>query len=649
MDTVEPTVLGVRDEEERARIIEARSELSGSLGGNGKAVTVLAILAVLYTIYFAASILLPFVLAIVLFMVLSPIMRLLCQRLRFPRTLAALLMIVMLIGVTAGLGAALSVPASGWIAKAPQSMPMLEKKLGFLRQPFDYAQKGLAQMGKLMNPTGDGGGEEKPPAPQPSGGGSSPSMSSLGSIGGSILKGTGAALGKAFTVLLLLFFMLSSGDTMLRRLVEVLPTWEDKKRAVQIAVEVEGKIAGYLATITVMNMLVGLAAGTAMWALGLPDPLLWGTLAFLLNYIPIIGPLFGVCLFFLVGLFSDETIVQALIPAGIYLGIHVLEGETITPMLLAKRLTLNPVLVIASLIFWDWIWGVPGGAAVGSVAGDVQDHLRPLAGSVRRRAHARRGEIATPQDCRGYRFRSGWSGRESTQPQRPTMRFASSILARGSITAAAVLGFATPGQAQILLYAQRLPEGTVYIRLVNALADAATVQTDFAGKVTLGAEGAARISPYYVDQSGGGKTVSLQVTAAGKTATAKIEPKSGSFVTVVLHGGGDAVTAAVIPDKPEFNQLKARLSFYNATGNCGAGSLETAGKPVFSAMAANTGQARSINPVEAKVTASCASGKAPTLDLGKLEAGGLYSVWMMQPAGALTAFVAHDTIAPPQN
>ncbi|MEJ1978561.1 MAG: AI-2E family transporter [Acetobacteraceae bacterium] len=122
----------------------------------------------------------------------------------------------------------------------------------------------------------------------------------------------------------------------------MLPTWEDKRRAVQIAIEIERNVAGYLATITVMNALVGLFAGSAMWLLGLPDPLLWGTFAFLLNYVPIIGPITGIACFFFVGLFIYNNPLQAFVPAGIYLVIHILEGETITPILLARRLTLNP-------------------------------------------------------------------------------------------------------------------------------------------------------------------------------------------------------------------------------------------------------------------------------------------------------------------
>ena len=217
------------------------------------------------------------------------------------------------------------------------------------------------------------------------------------------------------------------------------------------------------------------------------------------------------------------------------------------------------------------------------------------------------------------------------------------------LAALALLGFAGPAQAQILLYAQRLPEGTVYIRLASALPAAASVQTDFAGTVALGDDGAARISPYFVAGSAGGKTVSLQVNAAGKTATATFEPKSGTFITVVLHPKGDAVTASIVTDKPEYNQLKARLTFYNATSDCPAGSLaEQVGRPVFSNVPPDGVQARSINPVAATVTAACGGGKAPPLPLGQLEAGGLYSVWMMHPAGQLTTFVAHDTIAPPR-
>ena len=228
----------------------------------------------------------------------------------------------------------------------------------------------------------------------------------------------------------------------------------------------------------------------------------------------------------------------------------------------------------------------------------------------------------------------------------PRLSLSNTLLAAS--LACGVLGAGT-ASAQPMLYAQRLPEGTVYIRLASALPAAATVSTDFAGSVSLGNTDATRISPYFVAEKAGGKTVALQVAEGSKTVTATIQPKSGAFITVVLEEKGSGVTAAIVTDKPEYNQLKARLSFYNATDDCGGGSLAQGSRAVFSGLAPDTGQALSLNPVSATVVASCGSDKAKPLDLGKLEAGGLYSVWMMRLGGQLISFMAHDTIAPPRS
>jgi predicted PurR-regulated permease PerM len=160
--------------------------------------------------------------------------------------------------------------------------------------------------------------------------------------------------------ILVLFFLLLSGDTLLRRLVEVLPRFGDKRQAIEISQHIEHDISAYLITITIMNAAVGIATALAMWLCGLGDPVLWGAVAFLLNYIPILGPMIGVVMFTLAGLLTAKTLWPALLPAGLYLLIHLAEGETITPMLLARRFTLNPLLVIIALIFWYWMWGVPG-------------------------------------------------------------------------------------------------------------------------------------------------------------------------------------------------------------------------------------------------------------------------------------------------
>jgi predicted PurR-regulated permease PerM len=372
---------------------------------------ILASLAVLYTLYFAASIILPFVLAIVLGLLLSPPVTFLNHRLKVPRMLASLLAILLLFSVVAGIGFAISVPAQRWIARAPESLPTLEAKFSFLQRPFNAVQKGMAGIDNLVHQaqsSGQSGG--------PSGGGdkkvqtvtiaSSPSAG-MGGVGLTVLSGTKAFLGQLFTLLIILFFLLADGDSLLRRFVEILPSFAEKKRVVQIAGEVERNISLYLVTITVMNLLVGVANGLSVWAFGLPDPLLWGTAAFLLNYIPILGPLTGMVVFFFVGLFTFSNVVWALAPAGVYLLIHLLEGETITPMLLARRFTLNPLLVIASLMFWDWLWGVTGALlavpllAVTKILCDHIEVLTPLGHLLGAEPPHHRGQVRAADELAG--------------------------------------------------------------------------------------------------------------------------------------------------------------------------------------------------------------------------------------------------------
>ena len=196
-----------------------------------------------------------------------------------------------------------------------------------------------------------------------------------------LLTGTRSLASGFLETVLILFFLLASGDTFLRRLVEILPRFKNKRQAVEIFQQIERDVAAYLFTITIMNLVVGVATGAVMAFCGVGDPLLWGTVAFLLNYIPILGPMIGVVVFLLVGLLSVETLWLAFLPAGLYLAIHLVEGETVTPMLLARRFTVNPVLVILALVFWYWMWGVPGAILATpmlAITKIICDRIRPL-------------------------------------------------------------------------------------------------------------------------------------------------------------------------------------------------------------------------------------------------------------------------------
>jgi len=318
-----------------------------------------------YTLYFTREIAIPIVFAFVLNLLLQPAMRAL-TRLYLPRTIAALLMVLVFFGTVAGIGVSISSPAANWIAKAPESLTRLEQRLSVLKKPLGQLQEATKRVENMTQ-----GSQNQTTVVV-----ENPGLSSF------LLLNTQSLLVGLGLTIVLLFFLLVVGDMFLRRLVEIIPKLRNKKQLVDISQEIERNISGYLFTITLMNAAVGLLTGLAAYLFGMSDAILWGVAAFLLNYLPIFGPLLGTAMLFLAGLVTFDTIWQALLPAAAYLVIHIIEGETITPMLLARRFILNPVLVIISVVFWYWMWGVAGALlAVPMLAAlkIICDRILPLA------------------------------------------------------------------------------------------------------------------------------------------------------------------------------------------------------------------------------------------------------------------------------
>jgi predicted PurR-regulated permease PerM len=317
----------------------------------------------LAALYAVADIVWPLVLAFVLSLLLKPPMRLLA-RLRIPRVLCAALLVVAVLGLVVGLATAISGPAASWAAKLPEGLPRLFQRLRFLEAPFATLQHFWQQIENFA------GWQEN-------------ANSSAGStLLTKLFTGTRSFASGFFTTLLFLFFLLVAGDIFLQRLVEIMPRFSSKRQVVDIAKQIESDISAYLLTITAMNAAVGIATAAVMWLTGVGDPVLWGTVAFLLNFVQILGPLLAVLIFLLAGALAGETLWLAFLPAVLYLGIHLIEGETVTPMLLANRFTLNPVLVIVSLVFWFWMWGVPGAilsVPMLAITKIICDRVRPLA------------------------------------------------------------------------------------------------------------------------------------------------------------------------------------------------------------------------------------------------------------------------------
>jgi predicted PurR-regulated permease PerM len=330
-------------------------------------VLALAAIAVVGALYVGKEVVLPVVLALVLKLMLQPIMSTLCDRLRIPHALSALLLIICLFGLVAAVALTISVPASAWIQKIPEILPDIQQKLEGLRRPIEYLQRAFSAVTNMATPGGDG----------------APAVAVKDGLGvaSTLALGTVTSLSRFFATMVVLFFLLVAGDRLLRGFIEVLPRFSDKRQAATIANEIQRNIGGYLLTITLMNAAVGVATGIAMWGCGLGDPLLWGAIAFLLNYVPVFGPLTGIGTFLVAGIVTLSWPWVAFLPGVLYLMIHVVEGEIVTPLLLAGRFNLNPVLVIVSLFFWHALWGIPGAllaVPLLAVFKIVCDHVEPL-------------------------------------------------------------------------------------------------------------------------------------------------------------------------------------------------------------------------------------------------------------------------------
>jgi predicted PurR-regulated permease PerM len=316
-------------------------------------------------LYVAAEIVLPIILAIVLKLLLQPFVRLL-ERIRIPRAVGAILSVLLVLLVFGGTISLLAGPAGAWAGKLPEAIPKLKEGLSFLQEPIDAVQRMMKQ---VEGAAGQGGASSAGPSVHPS------------SLIGAVLSGSASATTGLFTTLLILFYLLVSGEIFLRRLVEILPRFRDKRNAVELSMDIEKNVSIYLVTVTCINALVGVATACVMWACGVGSPVLWGAVAFVVNFVPILGPMVGIVIFLMASVISLGVSWWAVLPVGLYLGIHIIEGEIATPMLLAHRFTINPVAMILALLFWYWMWGVTGAilaVPLLAVTKIICDDLRPL-------------------------------------------------------------------------------------------------------------------------------------------------------------------------------------------------------------------------------------------------------------------------------
>ena len=305
------------------------------------AVTGIFFLLALYFLYFASPILIPIVMALLLSMLLAPFVRLL-ELVRVPRTVGAMIVLLIALGALFGIAAGVRNAAQSWLTDAPERFSRLEEKLRPIMAPFGKLQAAGEQLEKATA-SKDGPLIQKVEVTRSG-------LSGLLSSGTPHIASIAAVIG-------LLYLFLVSGDTFLRKLVTVIPILKDKKRAVEIVRNIEDDISYYLVLITVINVLIGLAVAAITAALGIANPILWGTLAAVLSFAPYVGEFVIVILLFVAGLLTFDTLAPAFVTPAIYFVLMTICWQVLVPIVVGRRMTLNPVAVFLMIMVLAWMWG----------------------------------------------------------------------------------------------------------------------------------------------------------------------------------------------------------------------------------------------------------------------------------------------------
>jgi len=310
------------------------------------ALVVLATLAVGYTLWVAQDVILPVLLGMFFALIGNPLIRGL-QRLFIPRALGALLVLLAGLAGTVALGSLLIEPASEWAKQVPREMRDLAPKLRELTRPVQAANEAAEDFARAADT-----GEDRPVEvvrtevndPYRS------------------LTTTPMMIASVLAVVLLTFFFMVYGENLQRKALSLLPTRQQKRVSVEIMHSIEREISRYVLTISVINAVVGLALAGILYLLEVPlaEALLWGTMAMILNFAPYVGPLVGIIIMLMMGFVAFDEIWMSLLPAGIYLGLHTLEGQILTPIVLGRQMRLSPLVLILALMVFGWVWGIIG-------------------------------------------------------------------------------------------------------------------------------------------------------------------------------------------------------------------------------------------------------------------------------------------------
>lgn len=310
------------------------------------AVISLALLAILYTFYFATDLFLPIFIALFLSTILRPLVRHLC-RIGLPASLAAALVLTVVIGTSVSATVNLSQPATEWVNRLPSLEREIRSKLWQVTESIEQAKQATEKIQKIAE-VEDG----KPP------------KSEVVVKGPSLLDKAFASTWLTFVQILIVipltFFFLSQDSTQTRRAISRIP-WRAHQRSVEDLIDaVQQTVTRYLQISALIYLSLGIVTAILLYLLNMPNPVLWGALAALLGFIPYVGPMIVFCCISVVSLVTFDSWWQIGAPPLAYGLLTIVEGSFITPAILGRQLTISPIAIFLSMLVWTWVWGIPG-------------------------------------------------------------------------------------------------------------------------------------------------------------------------------------------------------------------------------------------------------------------------------------------------
>ncbi|MCG6202316.1 AI-2E family transporter [Psychromonas antarctica] len=357
-----------------SELVSLNKPLNTALMSKGSIFTVpiygLLALGLLYTLYFAKSLLIPILVALLFALLLSPLVALF-KRFYVPRAVSAILLLAMIGGPVTILTIKLAEPAQKWLEQLPQLSAKLTgglDKLSLAINPESAAQintqslpakeKGFSLFGWFSDDEGTIVAEEIN-----SNGNSA--LSARVMQGGmeviiSILGATPVVIAQFVTFVMLVLFLLIFGPRLYNGYLQIFPLEQNNHRSVELIEKLQNELSRYIVTVTIINTGLGIVTASVFLMMGVNDAILWGALVGLLNFAPYVGPIIALIILCLAGVTQYGIGLVALLPAAVYFGINLLEAQFITPTVLGRHMRLNPLILILWLLIWGWLWGPAG-------------------------------------------------------------------------------------------------------------------------------------------------------------------------------------------------------------------------------------------------------------------------------------------------